>query len=167
HVGWDDKRVRLAIPQMLTELERAMTTSRKNEEYPFVLSNGLRTRWTANTIQRDPAWRKGSGPHCPLSVHPEDAAALGLRDGDLASLATSRASVVLPVVIDDKLLRGQVAMPNGFGMVVAIDADGKQVIDGVNMNEFTDIADRDPITGIPHHRYVRCRVAKADGVAAA
>jgi hypothetical protein len=35
------------------------------------------------------------------------------------------------------------------------------------MNEFTDTADRDPFTGIPHHRYVRCRVEKADGVAAA
>ncbi len=167
HVGWDDKRVRLAIPQMLTELERAMTTSRRNEEYPFVLSNGLRTRWTANTIQRDPSWRKGSGPHCPLSVHPEDAAALGLHDGDHATLETNRASIVLPVVIDDKLLPGQVSMPNGFGMIIRIDSDGRPLTDGINGNELTDIADRDPFTGIPHHRYVRCRVAKYAGAAAA
>jgi len=167
HCGWDDKRVRLAIPEMLAELERALATSRENPEYPYVLSNGLRTRWTANTIQRDPSWRKGSGPHCPLSVHPQDAAVLGLRDGDLASLATSRASVVMPVAIDDKLLPGQVAIPNGFGMVVAVDSEGRQTTDGINGNELTDAADRDPITGIPHHRYVRCRVAKVDGTAAA
>jgi len=167
HVGWDDKRVRLAIPEMLGELERALTTSRENTDYPFVLSNGLRTRWTANTIQRDPSWRKGSGPHCPLSVHPLDAAALGLSEGDLATLATGRASVVLPVVIDDKLLPGQVAMPNGFGMIVTTDAAGKQTLDGVNGNELTDTADRDPFTGIPHHRYVRCRVEKHEGAAAA
>ena len=167
HVGWDDKRVRLAIPEMLAELERALTTSRENADYPFVLSNGLRTRWTANTIQRDPSWRKGSGPHCPLSVHPDDATKLGLRDGDLAALETSRATVVLPVIIDDKLLPGQVSMPNGFGMIIRIDADGRPLTDGINGNELTDIADRDPFTGIPHHRYVRCRVAKHEGAAAA
>ncbi|MFN2425659.1 MAG: molybdopterin-dependent oxidoreductase [Candidatus Binatia bacterium] len=167
HVHWDDKRVRLAIPEMLGELERALTTSRENREYPLVLSNGLRTRWTANTIQRDPSWRKGSGPHCPLSVHPSDAAALGLADGDQATLATSRATVVLPVVIDDKLLPGQVAMPNGFGMIAGFDSHGRPIHDGVNGNELTDTADRDPFTGIPHHRYVRCRVQKHEGSAAA
>jgi predicted molibdopterin-dependent oxidoreductase YjgC len=159
-VGWEDGRVRLAIPSMLEEIQRAISTSRENPEYPLVLSNGLRTRWTANTIQRDPAWRKGSGPHCPLSVHPADAAALGLADGDQATLTTNRASVVLPVVIDDKLLPGQVMMPNGFGMITGTDASGAAIRDGINMNEFTDAADRDPFTGIPHHRYVRCRVAK-------
>jgi anaerobic selenocysteine-containing dehydrogenase len=161
NVGWEDKRVRLAIPAMLGELERALATSRENPEYPFVLSNGLRTRWTANTIQRDPAWRKGSGPHCPLSVHPDDAAALGLSEGDRAAVSTTRGSVVLPVVLDDKLLPGQVSFPNGFGMVTGVDAAGNPVIEGVNGNELTDTADRDPFTGCPHHRYVRCRVEKA------
>jgi len=168
HIGWDDKRVRLAIPEMLGELERARATRREADaEWPFVLSNGLRTRWTANTIQRDPAWRRGSGPHCPLSLHPDDAAGLGLGDGDAATLSTSRGTVTLPVAIDERLRRGQVAIPNGFGMVVGTDGDGRPVLDGVNGNELTDTADRDPFTGIPHHRYVRCRVEKAARAAAA
>lgn len=167
HIGWDDKRIRLAIPEMLGELERALATRRTvHSDYPYVLSNGLRTRWTANTIQRDPAWRRGSGPHCPLSVHPEDASNLGLREGDLATLATNRGAVVLPVVLDDKLLPGQVAMPNGFGMVKSLDEAGRPVLDGVNGNELTDVADRDPFTGCPHHRYVRCRVEKVPSAAA-
>jgi len=29
---------------------------------------------------------------------------------------------------------------------------------GGNHNELTDIADRDPFTGVPHHRYVQCRI---------
>jgi hypothetical protein len=47
-------------------------------------------------------------------------------------------------------------MPNGFGMV---SSDG--MVTGANQNELTDVADRDPITGIPHHRYVRCKVERA------
>ena len=49
-------------------------------------------------------------------------------------------------------------MPNGFGMV---SADG--VVQGGNQNELTDVTDRDPFTGIPHHRYVRCRVERVAG----
>ena len=70
------------------------------------------------------------------------------------------------MVVDDKLLRGQVAMPNGFGMVKGLDDTGRPVLDGVNGNELTDAADRDPFTGIPHHRYVRCSVEKAASAAA-
>lgn len=165
-MGFADGRIRVALPAMLGELERALSTRREQDrEFPLVLSNGLRTRWTANTIQRDPAWRKGSGPHCPLSIHPSDAARLGLGSGDFAALTTHRATVVLPVAIDDKLLPGQVAIPNGFGTVVS-EHGAPVVTDGVNCNELTDVADRDPFTGIPHHRYVRCRVEKAERAAA-
>lgn len=58
-------------------------------------------------------------------------------------------------------------MPNGFGMIVTTDAAGRPPLDGVNRNERTDTADRDPFPGIPHHRYVRCRVEKHEGAAAA
>jgi hypothetical protein len=47
-------------------------------------------------------------------------------------------------------------MPNGFGAVVA-----NGTVDGANQNELTDVADRDPFTGIPHHRYVLCQLERA------
>src|SRR5439155_903969 len=64
HVGFEDGRIRLAPRPMLDEIQRAVATPpRLDPDYPFVLAAGLRTRWTANTIQRDPTWRKGRGPH--------------------------------------------------------------------------------------------------------
>ena len=45
-------------------------------------------------------------------------------------------------------------MPNGFGMIYG------EEMHGANQNELTDAADRDPFTGIPHHRYVRCRLER-------
>ena len=110
------------------------------------------------TIQRDPAWRKGKGPHCTLNLSPADAASLGVGDGDRVRVATRRGALELPAQIDGKLMPGHVWMPNGFGMV---SADG--MVQGVNQNEITDAADRDPFTGIPHHRYVRCRVERVAG----
>ena len=159
HVGFEDKRVRLAPEDMLQEMRRATAPPPvPDADYPFILGAGLRTRWTANTIQRDPAWRKGRGPHCTLNLSPADAGRLGLRDGVAARVSTRRGALTLPVQIDAKVPDGYVWIPNGFGNVYPRTGDGSLEVVGVNTNELTDVADRDPFTGVPHHRYVRCRV---------
>ena len=157
HLGFADGRIRLAPEPMMPEIRRALATEPTvDPHFPLVLAAGLRTRWTANTIQRDPAWRKGRGPHCALNLSPADAKAIGVRDGETVRVSTSRGSVTLPAQVDAKLMAGHVWMPNGFGMV---SSDG--MVQGANQNELTDVTDRDPFTGIPHHRHVRCRVERA------
>ncbi len=159
HLGFADRKIQLAPAPMLPEIRRALSTAPTvDPAFPLVMAAGLRTRWTANTIQRDPAWRKGKGPHCALNLSPPDATALGIHDGDTVRVATNRGSLILPAQVDKKLMAGHVWMPNGFGMV---SADG--MVQGANQNELTDVADRDPFTGIPHHRYVRCRVERVAG----
>jgi anaerobic selenocysteine-containing dehydrogenase len=160
HVGFADGRIRLAPAAMIEEVGRALATPPSNDpDYPFVLAAGLRTRWTANTIQRDPAWRKGRGPHCALGLSPADAQALGVRDGEPVRIATRRGAVTLPARLDKTLLPGHVWMPNGFGMATG---RGDGPLDGANQNELTDVTDRDPFTGIPHHRYVRCQLERVE-----
>lgn len=161
HIGHDDGRAHLAVPEMMAEMERALELGTPHDpEYPMILGNGLRTRWTANTIQRDPNWRKGRGPHCVLSLSPADAERLGIANGDTVKLSTRRASVELPATVDKRLQDGHVAMPNGFGMQHE-NENGELETVGVNMNLLSDAADRDPFTGCPHHRYQPCQVAKA------
>jgi anaerobic selenocysteine-containing dehydrogenase len=159
HLGFADRRIRLAPAPMMPEIRRAIATGpRVDPAFPLVMAAGLRTRWTANTVHRDPAWRKGKGPHCALNLSPDDARALGIRDGDRVRVSTTRGSLSMPAQIDAKLMAGHVWMPNGFG---AVTADG--MVDGANQNELTDTADRDPFTGVPHHRYVSCRVERDAG----
>jgi len=156
HIGFADKKIRILPEGIVPELRRAVVTEPTvDPAFPLVMAAGLRTRWTANTIQRDPAWRKGKGPHCALNLSPDDATSLGIRDGDTVSVSTRRGRLTMPAHIDTKLMTGHVWMPNGFGMV---SSDG--MVTGANQNELTDVADRDPITGIPHHRYVRCKVER-------
>ncbi|MEA2627054.1 MAG: hypothetical protein QOD06_3099 [Candidatus Binatota bacterium] len=159
HVGYEDGRIRVAPEPMLAEARRAIDTPpAPDADFPLVLGAGLRTRWTANTIHRDPAWRKGRGPHCALNLSPADAERLGVETGELVRLSTRRAAVTLPVQIDGKCLPGHVWMPNGFGVVYPAGSAAASEMQGVNQNELTDAADRDPFTGVPHHRYVRCRI---------
>ena len=50
-------------------------------------------------------------------------------------------------------------MPNGFGMAYP-DAGGKLRVQGASLNELSDAADRDPISGCPHHKYTLCAVER-------
>ena len=123
-----------------------------------MLNGGLRTRRSANTIQRDPAWRKGRGPHCAVLIHPADAAAIAVVDSAVVDVETRAGSVRLPAALDDSVQPGNVLIPNGFGMEYPDPTTGKLRKTGVAVNELTDAADRDPFTGCPHLKYIPCRV---------
>jgi anaerobic selenocysteine-containing dehydrogenase len=161
NLGWEDGRVRMAPPELLAEVGRAIENDLpKDPEYPLVLGAGLRTRWTANTIQRHPEWRKGKGPHCPLHLAPDDATALGIASGDRVRISTRRGALKLPAEVDAKVRVGHVWIPNGFGALYPKNGSGELEAIGVNTNELTDVADRDPISGCPHHKYTLCRVER-------
>lgn len=165
HVGFEDGRVRLAPEEMLREIERCVAApERDRARYPLVLSAGVRTAWTANTIHRDPEWRKGRGPHCVVFLSPHDAAARGISDGDPVVLESARSRVSLPARVDDRMRAGHVAVPNGFGTTWVDDA-GVRHVSGINLNELTASAERDPFTGCPHHKHVPCEVRPAEGAA--
>ena len=91
----DDGRVHLAIPELLAELRmlRDEDPSQRDPAFPFVLAAGERRTSTANTIFRDPAWRK-KDPDGALRISPADAAQLGIADGGRARVTTKRGSVV-------------------------------------------------------------------------
>ena len=163
NIGWEDGRVRLEIAPMLDEIARALgDPPRDDPDYPFLLAGGTRSGWTANTIQRDPSWRKGRGPHCAVSVNAEDAERLGLAAGDEVKVSSRRGVVQLPLVIDKKMLPGHVSIPNGFGAMYPVDGapEGELAMAGVSINVLSDAQDRDPFTGCPHHKQIRCRVEK-------
>ena len=154
-----DKKVSLAIPALLDELDtlsaasadaRAATT-----DYPFVLAAGERRSSTANTIQRDPAWRKKDAQGA-LRVSIEDAARIGLADGDRARITTKRGTAVAVVEITDTLLAGHITLPNGFGLGPGGSSDAV----GVAPNELTSSDDRDWFAGTPHHKHVPARLER-------
>jgi anaerobic selenocysteine-containing dehydrogenase len=122
-------------------------------DFPLVLTAGERRSFTANTIIRDPAWRKRDAGGA-LRVSAADAATLGLADGDLAALATRRGQARVVVEISPMMRPGHVALPNGLGVR---HAPGEDVV-GVAPNELTSSDDRDPIAGTPYHKHVPARL---------
>jgi anaerobic selenocysteine-containing dehydrogenase len=159
--GYDDGRVRLAPEQMIAEIARALEARiQPDPDYPFVLNGGMRTHWTANTNFRDPAWRKGSGPHCALRINTDDAARLGIAKGDAVRVSSRTGSVELPALPEKQVQPGHVHIPNGFGNRYPDPETGELKTSGVNINNLTNDQDRDPFTGCPHHKFVRCHIER-------
>jgi formate dehydrogenase len=157
-VATPDGLVHLEIPELLAELRGLADEPPPgaDDRWPFVLSAGERRSFSANTIIRDPAWRKRD-PAGALRVNPADAERLGLVDGGPARLTTKRASVAVTVGLDEAMHPGHLSLPNGLGLDHPA-ADGEVVVTGTAPNELTAAEDCDPWVGTPHHKHVRARL---------
>ncbi len=153
-----DRRVRLAVPELLAELRGlgAEDPGARDPAFPFVLSAGERRTSTANTIYRDPDWRRKDAQGA-LRMSPADAARLGIADGGRARVVTKRGSAEAVVEITDTLRAGHVTLPNGLGLAYP-DESGAETVVGVPPNELTASEDRDWLAGTPWHKHVRARV---------
>jgi anaerobic selenocysteine-containing dehydrogenase len=158
YVSHPDRRIRLEIPALIEELGSLAQTngSYTSEEFPFVLSAGERRSSTANTIIRDPAWRKRDAEGA-LRISPADAIRLGLESGDRALITTAAGSAEAIIEVTDAMLSGHISLPNGQGVDYP-DADGRRVLTGVPVNELTSLDWRDRFAGTPWHKHVPARV---------
>jgi anaerobic selenocysteine-containing dehydrogenase len=153
----------LAIPELLAELEKLRSGPlNASGDFPFVLSAGERRSYTANTIYRNPGWRQKKGRDAALRVNPDDAAALGLEDGQLARVTTRRGHADAIVEISNMMQPGHVSLPNGLGLDYD-PGDGRILRAGVSPNELTASEDRDFLAGTPWHKHVPARVERLPG----
>ena len=158
-----DGRIHLVVPELLEELARVREEdpARRDPAFPFVLAAGERRTSTANTIYRDPSWRRKDAEGA-LRMNPEDAERLGIRDGGLARVTTKRATATAVVEVTDTLRPGHVTLPNGHGLDYP-DESGAPVVHGVAANELTASEDRDWLAGTPWHKHVAARVEAVAG----
>ncbi len=151
----EDGKINLHIPELQDELQSI--EAQKEEaalvmppQFPLILMAGRHMSMNANTNMRDPAWNEGKRA-CTLAMHPADAEALGLKDGQQVRVTTEAGSEEIELEVTDTAKQGHVVIPHGFGMVY----DGKKY--GANVNRLTKNTHRDYF-GTPIHRFVPCRV---------
>jgi anaerobic selenocysteine-containing dehydrogenase len=152
-------KLELELDDMLGEVEKLGSEPQAElAEYPFVLSAGERRSFTANTILRDPAWRKKDAAGA-LRISPGDAEELGVATGDRVRLVTKRDRAIVAVEVSDTMQRGHVSLPNGLGVSYPPNGDG-ELVGGIAPNELTASEDRDPFAGTPWHKHVPARVER-------
>jgi formate dehydrogenase major subunit len=104
-----------------------------DDEYPLVLSTGrLLEHWHTGSMTRRSKVLDTIQPEAFVTLHPEDASARGIDEGDFVSIASRRGRVTCRARITTRECRGSVFMPFHFREAAAnlltideLDPDGK------------------------------------------
>jgi anaerobic selenocysteine-containing dehydrogenase len=141
-------RVELAPAPIVADVARLRAAlARDHDPHALVLVGRRQLRSNNSWMHNLP--RLASGPErCTLHVHPDDAARLGLADGEPAEVRSRTGRVHAPVEVTDAVMAGVVSLPHGWGH----DAPGARlevaaVRPGVNANTLADEELVDALSG--------------------
>ena len=160
------KRVRLAPELFLEEARQLAWLADEHERavadgFDLTLIGRRSLRSNNSWLHNSPRLMKGAD-RCTALLHPDDAAARGLADGEPIRVASRVGEIELALEISDQMRRGVISIPHGFG-------HGRPGVSwqlaaskpGVSVNDVTDPALLDRLTGNAAYNSVPVRVATA------
>ncbi|WP_069742483.1 bifunctional nitrate reductase/sulfite reductase flavoprotein subunit alpha [Streptomyces sp. EN23] len=108
-----------------------------DEDFPFVLNTGrLQHQWHTLTKTAKIGKLNRLDPAPFVEVHPDDAAALGLAEGDGVEVASRRGRAVLPARITDRVAAGECFAPfhwnDLFGEYLGVNAVTNDAVDPIS-----------------------------------
>ena len=142
------KLVRLAPPEFLARTREllAAPAADPGAEFPLLLGN-RRTRHAMNSWLNELPGLHPSGKGNVVFLHPEDASALGVEDGDRVRVSSATGSVEVAAALSDRPRRGLVILEHGWGSRVFDPRGGGQPqVYGVNRNLLVGAAALDPLS---------------------
>lgn len=122
-----------------------------------------RERYTHNSWAHNvPAFVKGKRNTNYLYIHPEDAQARQLYEGDFAQVSASGRSICVPVKLDPLLMIGTVSVPHGWGHQKAEGLSVANQTLGANVNVIIPDGSKsiEPISGMAHMNGVLVKVIR-------
>lgn len=146
--GWSGK-LNVGNADMMQDLQRAYAGEAESEmqDYRFKMV-GRRLKDRYNSCWREHSVSTRQWTYNPAFMHPDDAASLGLADGDIVEIRSRRGAIKGVVEIEKGLLPGVIAMTHSWGGIPDDDPDPVRL--GANTSLLTDTtADYDPYSAIP------------------
>jgi formate dehydrogenase major subunit len=119
-----------------------------DEDYPFVLNTGrMLEHWHTGSMTRRSYALDAIAPVAQVYMHPDDAASLGLADGDMARVSSRRGTIELAVKASHREARGNCFIPFHFREAAA------------NLLTIDEI---DPVGKIPEFKFCAVRIVRAE-----
>jgi anaerobic selenocysteine-containing dehydrogenase len=144
---------------------REAETAVADPEFDLLMVGRRHLRSNNSWMHNSPRLTKGR-TRFTVQVHPDDAAARGLADGDLARVASAVGTIEVPVEVTDRLMPGVVSVPHGFGhdRGGAAGPSGWRhaaSLGGASVNDITDSTRIDPLSGNAAVQAVPVRLDRA------
>jgi anaerobic selenocysteine-containing dehydrogenase len=134
-----------ARPEMIADLDRLRASAAPDDNLRLIGRRHVRScnSWLHNSA------RLVKGPdRCTMMINPLDARARNLGDGSIAEVSSRVGSIQIPVEVTDDVMPGVISIPHGWGHGlpgVRMSVAGAHA--GVSINDLTDEAEIDPISG--------------------
>lgn len=155
-----DGRIHLMPAVLVADLARLETRTTTPEPASLRLI-GRRDLRTNNSWMHNSRRMVKGPPRCTLLIHPDDAAARALQDGEVALVKTRVGAVQIPVELSDAMMPGVVSIPHGWGHHrPGIRLDVAAAHAGVSANDLTDETFIDALCGNAALNGVRVNVSK-------
>ncbi|MEM2546166.1 MAG: molybdopterin dinucleotide binding domain-containing protein, partial [Candidatus Bathyarchaeia archaeon] len=116
------------------------------KEYPLILTTGARVLEYTHTQMRNIPELRARVPEPLAEIHPSTAAQYGVVDEETIVVETKKGGIKIKVKVTEDIMPGVVSIPHGWAQA--------------NVNFLTDLDARDPISGYPELKALRCRIRK-------
>lgn len=134
----DDRRLHATSDPLVEECHRFAATLEAMPADALSLIGRRHVRSNNSWLHNSQRLVKGPD-RCTLMIHPDDAAARGLADGDLARVASRVGEVEVAVEVTEDILPGVVSLPHGWGHHRAgVSWQTAAAHAGVSLNDLTD-----------------------------
>jgi len=129
-------------------------------DFPLVLTTGTRTQsaFRSQHLNIPGLLKLQNRPN--ILIHPDDAEKRGIQGGDKVWVRTRRGKVAFYAKVTDRIVKGVIEANMGGGGPLQPEA-----WKNANVNELTDMENRDPISGFPVFKALLCEVERAQGSA--
>jgi anaerobic selenocysteine-containing dehydrogenase len=140
-------KLELAPPEIIADLARLEARGEDDRARPLTLIGRRHLRSNNSWMHNSLRLVKGP-PRCTMLINPADARARNLGEGSLAEVSSRVGSVQIAVEVTDDMMPGVISIPHGWGH----DRDGVRLSvagahAGVSVNDLTDEAQIDPLSG--------------------
>ncbi|OBF37396.1 formate dehydrogenase [Mycobacterium sp. ACS1612] len=144
----DDKKVHAAPPEFVARARELLAEPcpAPPADYPFQLAN-RRNRHSMNSWLNELPGLHPAGKRNEVLIHPDDAAAIGVNDGDKVRVYSRVGAIELAAAVDERPRRGVVVIDHGWGSRVFDPRGGGQPESyGANRNLLVDGGPIDPLS---------------------
>jgi anaerobic selenocysteine-containing dehydrogenase len=145
------------LPVYVEPREGPLGSPELYKQYPLVLNTGARLQSAFRSQHLNIPGLLKLQPKPQVLIHPVDAEARGISDGDKVWVESLRGKVGVRARVTDNVMTGQVELNVGGGGPIQAEEWRE-----ANANFVTDSENRDPISGFPVYKALLCEVKKRE-----
>ena len=156
----EQKHINLAPEILVKDIERLKNEAESliDNKFPFLLIGRRHLRDNNSWLHNSELLMKGKN-RCTVLMNDEDAKGLNFENRQMLKVSSRVGSIEIPLEISDKIMRGVVSIPHGYGHKrEGVKLDTAQNYAGVSLNDLTDEQMIDELTGNAAFSNVKVRL---------